>query len=960
MRWIKRLIAWLKALFHKKETMRKNVTLFIGDIQADLDNNALILFNYTQEDLQNPAIVKNSYSQQVTLKGTDVNNRIFGTYFRNDRLTGSGFNALQKTPFTIYNEMNEILESGYCKLESVTRKGADISYKVSLYGGLGGFLYGLMYDNDGNKKTLADLIYTENGDADEFNFRINRDAVRDAWRYIAGIDTTTSVKWAHINFAPCYNGLPAGSFASNKAFCPTTCFGVLASVTEDDVTYNARNGHVLVTLADKYDEWATGDLRSYLQRPVLKLKSILDAIQDSNQNGGYTVELDTTFFKNTNKYYNNAWITLPRLDALKVPVDNGTENISWGVSASLELQSLIKTLTNGDKGAGSTYTIKAEFKPQAQLPEGVGVGTWSMAKGFNQTVNESRRNVIFYQLVAYDKDNNMVGGSKVACVSSNMVNRNIFPETITTLKALQLCTQAVGIYPAPYTPLWNPTNSLVDIAGTMYIGDMEFPMNPFRNNATFNGNSVKLEVEAANVHHVVLQMCPVGIVDDDPTYTAMGGAIATLFNKTADNNLEVAGYQFTQYGYTNNAAYQVNAQVRSDAYITKKILLGGTDSPADYLLSFCKMFGLYMLYDSANKKISIVTRNTLYKPFSGNIRSYDFEGRIDRKDMSIVPYVLESRWYDFGNQVDSAAWADYYLSTKGIRYGLQRVNTGYSFNANHKEVLEGNSFKGACEVLEQNRYFVRITQENKPCPPPFLDGGKFSLWDANLNVKEMDVQIPSADLATINYMNSTYKGYDYPAFPKAQFHDSDNKAKDGSNVLLLFTGAENSTEYGRFCLSDDNFLMASYNDGTPCWLFGQYLTETDYKISDSLRYPIFRRYSVTNGTVTDSLDLGTPLEVNEPVISIPNPDTTSIYSKGWKNYITERYDVDTRILTCKVNLRGLGEPIGQNLMRNFYYFDSSWWVLNKIKNYSLTTEDLVECEFIKVKDISNYYNGQTY
>ena len=411
MRWIKRLIAWIKALFHKKETMRKNVTLFIGDIQADLDNNALILFNYTQEDLQNPAIVKNSYSQQVTLKGTDVNNRIFGTYFRNDRLTGSGFNALQKTPFTIYNEMNEILESGYCKLESVTRKGADISYKVSLYGGLGGFLYGLMYDNDGNKKTLADLIYTENGDADEFNFRINRDAVRDAWRYIAGIDTTTSDKWAHINFAPCYNGLPAGSFASNKAFCPTTCFGVLASVTEDDVTYNARNGHVLVTLADKYDEWATGDLRSYLQRPVLKLKSILDAIQDSNQNGGYTVELDTTFFKNTNKYYNNAWITLPRLDALKVPVDNGTENISWGVSASLELQSLTKTLTNGDKGAGSTYTIKAEFKPQAQLPEGVGVGTWSMAKGFNQTVNESRRNVIFYQLVAYDKDNNMVGGS---------------------------------------------------------------------------------------------------------------------------------------------------------------------------------------------------------------------------------------------------------------------------------------------------------------------------------------------------------------------------------------------------------------------------------------------------------------------------------------------------------------------------------------------------------------------
>ena len=109
-----------------------------------------------------------------------------------------------------------------------------------------------------------------------------------------------------------------------------------------------------------------------------------------------------------------------------------------------------------------------------------------------------------------------------------------------------------------------------------------------------------------------------------------------------------------------------------------------------------------------------------------------------------------------------------------------------------------------------------------------------------------------------------------------------------------------------------------------------------------------------------SLDLGTPLEVSEPAISFPSPDTTNIYSMGWKKYIEDRYDVDTRIMTCKVDLRGLGEQIGQNLMRNFYWFDNSYWVLNKIKNYSLTTDDLVECEFIKVKDTSNYYNGQTY
>ena len=962
MKWLRKLIAWIKALF-KKETMRKNVTLFIGDIQADLDNDALILFNYTQEDLQNPTIVKNSYSQQVTLKGTDVNNRIFGTYFRNDRLTGSGFNALQKTPFTIYNEMNEVLESGYCKLESVEKKKADISYKVSLYGGLGGFLYSLMYDNDGNKKTLADLIYTSGGDSHEFDFRINKDAVKAAWRKLNGF--AESDMWKHINFAPCYNGLPAGSFASNKAFCPTTCFGVLSTLTESGVTYNARNGHVLVTLANKYDEWATKDLRSYLQRPILKVKSVIDAIVASASDMGYSVELDNTFFKNLNEYYSYTWMTLPRLDAIKVPIDNGSENISWGIQNARANANYSITLVNKNKGASSVYTIEAEVKPRATPHPGWQIisdaGTYSMAR---QISNGCWRNLIFYQLIAYDRDNNKIGGSKVACVSSEMVYSGSYATSISTLSALNIATTNYG-GTRLYTPAWNPTNNLADIAGEMILGNMVIDAGS--QYAVFTGSTVKLKCEANNVDHVVLNICPVGLMNDNGVYSAQAhnANLFRLFDVNDSDHIydfdSTGGYDAVQTGYTNQVSYETNSQVRSDALISKKTLLGGTVSPADFLLSYCKMFGLYMLYDNATKKISIVTRNNLYKPNEGNIKNYDLDERIDRSSMSIVPYVLDARWYDFGNEVDSAAWADYYLSTKGIRYGLQRVNTGFSFNAEHKEVLEKNSFKGGCEVLEQNKYFVSITQDSKPCPPPFLDGGKFSLWDSELNVKETDIQIPSSELATVDYINAAYKGYDYTKFPKLQFHDAENKAKDGSGVLVVYGGSSIDSIYAGYTLTDDNFLMDFYNEGTPCWLLGQDAITPDYHIGSNLPYPIFRRYVVdANNAVTKSLDLGTPLEVNEPVITIPNPDTTSIYAQGWKKYIEDRYDVDTRILTCKVNLRGLGEQIGQNLMRNFYYFDSSWWVLNKIKNYSLTTENLVECEFIKVKDKTNYSSGQTY
>ena len=68
-------------------------------------------------------------------------------------------------------------------------------------------------------------------------------------------------------------------------------------------------------------------------------------------------------------------------------------------------------------------------------------------------------------------------------------------------------------------------------------------------------------------------------------------------------------------------------------------------------------------------------------------------------------------------------------------------------------------------------------------------------------------------------------------------------------------------------------------------------------------------------------------------------------------------DKDTKVLKARVNLEGL--KVDQSLLRRFFWYDGSIWVLNKITNYSLTTFDTAECEFIQVRDKSNYTNGQT-
>ena len=117
----------------------ERISLYIADRKVDLDEKSFILFNYAYDDLSNPTIVKNSFTKQITLKATATNNTIFGKLFRSDRTTifgegytGMAFDPLRKTPFTIYNSLGEVVESGYVKVDSVTRE----EYKISLYGGI--------------------------------------------------------------------------------------------------------------------------------------------------------------------------------------------------------------------------------------------------------------------------------------------------------------------------------------------------------------------------------------------------------------------------------------------------------------------------------------------------------------------------------------------------------------------------------------------------------------------------------------------------------------------------------------------------------------------------------------------------------------------------------------------------------------------------------------------------------
>ena len=982
--------------------MRRRVSLYIAGKAVDLDSEAFILFNHTMEEAGNPTIVRNSFSQQVTLKGTANNNRLFGAIWRSDRRTVSGqagtgpdFNATRKTPFTVYDETGEILESGYCKLDKVTRKGAAVEYTVSFFGDLGAFFYGLAYDSGGNRRTLADLKFTGESASDtELDFTITKDVVASAWAALAGgsviapsrrlvarinpdgtIHSDTAVKY-HVcafpvtglarvlvtgrspssnyalasvqdadgtplqvwevnrnrvytdyelelpsgsatlyvydlnqdpsasfsqtdtfrilNFAPAYNGLPTGLFDADKALFSPALAGV--ALPEG---HSLPGGDVaLASLPKKYTEWETQDLRSYLQRPVIKMSAIINAICQPYNNGGFTVDLDPAFFSQSNPWWDKTWLTLPVINTLDIQISEGSGNLTVSVPTA--------TIPGGGNPS-TTYRVTVALRPRITVPGGGSTVGYVLhcedtytPEGETTALTGWYMTYLTFSAYAYD-------------ANGNALQRRVV-------------TAATRVSPGQYG-----------------IPEIDF-VGSFDNNGDWVGEDVTMEFEGIGIHHI-----SIGV---GGTAAGWGSLRHTLDASVAwedseamppyEPNHAVSAFNFSMPQAGNTYRYTTSSSARSGVTITKRMLLSSDKTPADYLISYAKMFGLVFLFDKSERRMSLMKRQTFFR---NNVT--DISGRVDlSRPVPVLPFAFDCKWYDFGVPYEHGEFAKYYANVYDREFGVQKVNTGYGFNSESKDLLAGIAFRGACQCLEASKYYATLVNGTLRVPSVFQDsGGSFSANDRAGKAVDVDIPLPSASVYR-GWWNTVNKTFDIIAKP--QFHEAGNAAYEERDTLLFFAGMEDiSTVTDRLALSDDTALMMALNDNTPCWILDPSAVG-GYSPLTSL--PVFSRYLVSGGTVTESLDFGTPGEVSIPDVTFAAD--SSIYSRFWATYIADRYDDDSRVLTARVNLAGM--RVGPELMRDFYYFDGSVWALNKIINHSLTTWDDTECEFIKVQDINNY------
>lgn len=912
-----------------------NIHLYIGNTEVEFTTAPEILYTYQVDDLTNPTVVKNSFSKSITVKGTRNNNHLFGHYWNVERTqVGTTINASKKVDFKLYVG-SELYESGYAKLDEVRRVGNDFEYDITLFGGLADFFHNLSITDDGDQRRLADLDFKK-----DLDFTINLNTVKTAWN---SLKNNTDNKWQIINFMPAYNGLPE-DFDSKRMLMDISATNLTKSKTEDGKTYKPKENWVMAELPDEMTEWETRDLRSYLQRPCIRMKEIVKACCDADNNGGYTVELDSDFFNSNNPYWEQTWLSLPMIQALEYDSGEQTLNGSKLLAGTTvgDTEGYMYQPLDFDMGEFSSSVVSS-IKLSASIDCGLGYGNTSYIWFWNWNGDSYHTGwacfgSLYCQLLAFNGDT-VVGASTAYNLTTPIRhNGNLYYGHGDRYSGGHQFTPYMG-------------KSVTNVLGSFKSGGFtkENASSPVVLNFSINGMTTNV---------TSLKMCYYWGASKDKINKS--DYAYCCYNKTYDDGWvehSISSQSSTKPSEMEMTLKSSNLKAvlggtigRTGTEVTKNLMLNTEASPCDYLLSYCKMFGLYFSKSPYEKTISIQTRKSFYN----RDKVTDITKDIDySKSVTITPIAFGSKWVEFNQEQDETQYAKDYLTTKGVAYGSKVLNTGYEFDSEKKQLLEGNVIKSAIEGLERSKYFTCYNNDTK-VRPFFGYGMKYSLYNGEDSIELNGSNAQGSNLLGINE-DSNLKYYDL--FPKIQLHDRDNKPTDGNNCLVFFSGFKNVKSNRanpvNYIISDDSYYQSQLNEGTPCWLFvsgDKYVNEK--QIASSLsEIPVFERYltDVNGTTVKKSLDFGTAQELYITKYNIT--EDVNIYSSFWKTYLEDLYDIDTKILTVYVRLK---DKVGYDLLRQFYWFENAIWRINKITDWNIGVEDVTKVEFVKVQDMTDY------
>lgn len=882
----------------------RNIQLYIEDQEVDIVNldafSGQFAFTYTFNDLYEPDKVTDTYSKEITLPGTSRNNRIFGQCWNLTLDDLSVFDPMQLHHYRLTMD-GYLWRSGSVRLNSINVKGSVISYNITLFGTMTGFMSELLNANydDPENKLLCSLPFSN-----QLRHTVDKNSVFTRASYGG-----RQGSYGGLCYVPCNNGLYE-NFNSEKWLTKNSAGNPVVA----PVHFNSKD-------ADggdlKWDEYQLNEYRSYYQRPAINVWTMLGLIQSSETNYRLSYD-DLEFFKRGNPYYYNTVMTCDRYQT-DSDAETLTLNIRNGWSAFAESRSsstghpytrpnlYIEIPVESVDGAYDILDDEGWIDP-TMLPTGTKNlsiefegGMYFVSTNTSITQNRTIRlsSPIRVNVVAMTDNSREYAASAAHNTGTSFDENNnsqFFYENIGRKDYFQ-----PDSYATPFTaylaftaertsyPAWSPENYL---------------SKPMKQELNISAITRKFKL-----YIKVSDLSDVGILYTGYTRTEEYN-LAYLFQfkeltkiSLSGTNRSIAG----QYGFTgSDVTIDYTENVRSGVSVSKEKILGKTLTQGEFLLRYTKLFGL--MYDTdRDGTISIKSRNEYFKDY----KILDWSDKVDHSDnISIRPLAFDTKTLSMKYEDGKSYYEDKYRGRFGVDYGEQRINTGYPYNSENKELLEKN-FTNTVIAKDTNEWIETI-------------GG--------ITTKHTMAQYP------------------LPAYYKKE--DEGRKEAYGGNTLLFFKGNTLLPDGKRIAYTDDSDYMYDENIGggeEPCW--------TDWGNgvgSPVLSYGIPEYTTLWSPTV--SLDLGYPLISYAGITPSEYLSAGTVYSRFWANYISEIYSKNSKVVTMHIHLTP--DDIFNFSFKNFVVIDNVLYHPNKLIDLNPLSEGTTEVELIKVTNIENYTNGQ--
>lgn len=906
--------------------------LFINGIQADIYRNTVITFNYSACDTDNPAAVKSTYSKTVELLGTENNNRIFNNLYDLKQHSIS-FHSNKRTPFVLYSGGKQ--QRGYLKLDSVQRNVDGIVYRCTLIGEQSDFFYNLAYNDKGEKKTFASLHYyftDENGnvmgDKEETHpiFSWDKDYIVDSWNELYKYDSTSpTVNPRHvITAAPVYHG-----YGEDMDCKKMLVFYDSLSDEEKQMIplpsnyniYEKADGWFILENTREMDEFEARDLKSFNQCPAVKCSFLLDSISREENNGGYKVIWDDEL-KNS-PYYQDTWVIMPKIDFgenstqadfpftsidVPVPYDGYFEGrfecptservdvstldkvkVSMTVNLQLLLDKPYKNLYTSYKWLDGTYYEGGVMNTVVNQKYGYVYGGFAIRLKITSSSGTSYSRTHFITSKVGDSNDTGISYGYYVADSLNRIAQEAYGTTWEDLVVHEtnfICNDA-------YATLEKGIEISADIP---------------------SGDDVRVEMLIKYVS-----------VNDMDRWTPMA--------------TQEQPFKYRQVSYkctpmlvdeNTNGIYSSVPPKLQRTTVTKKTLFSSLCTPYEFLLSFVKMLGLKVI--PTGKQIHIMPRNRYY---TGEVAVLD--GLVDlSKGIEIEPVLTQYKWHKYGIETPESFAGSLYKKKTDSPYGQLLVDTGYQFNNDTKDIMEGVVFENAIPYRLNSIYFNNIMTPTPLISPTF----NVEFYDSDTDVKVCK------GLSLSQKINRVYDGV-----PKLCLFDKDYKQSDFKNILAFFTGMDNSRDY---YVSDALQACEDYAGGQ-CYIFNanENVYDDDLTVVTRLArkgIACFTKYKADDGgNYTFSLDFNKP-EYTFLGDESKYSESTTIYNRFFKRNVEDLYNPENRKITVSAFLHG--EP--NDLLRRFYYLDGNYWVMEKLSDYCYTSDLPQKITLVRINSTSNY------